>query len=141
LLLVARAARYKEAPTRADLGAQDADRGKWVRIRARGSGRAAAAEGGAPGRSLAAYLALPVDEYSLLDPEWVDRCAPGARKQHARTPRQLSGRRSLAWGACRDADAPDTFQVTIPLREVGTDSRLPCSGPQALLTRWAAQHR
>jgi len=134
LLQAARAARCEGAFTR-DLGAQDADRGKWVRIRARGSGRAAAAEGGAPGRSLAAYLALPVDEYSLLDPEWVERCALRACKQHARAATALRPALTRV-GACRDADVPDTFRVTVPLREVGTASRLPCPGRQALLTRW-----
>ncbi|KAK9845919.1 hypothetical protein WJX81_005977 [Elliptochloris bilobata] len=67
-----------------------AERGKWVTIKARGTGRAAAAQSDVPGRALAAYLALPVEEYSLLDPDWVERSA---------------------------AD-PSTFRVTIPLREL-----------------------
>lgn len=55
-------------------GQQVVERGKWVTIKARGAGRAAAAQSDAPGRSLSAYLALPVEEYSLLDPDWVERC-------------------------------------------------------------------
>ena len=43
-------------------------------IKARGAGRAAAVQSDVPGRSLLAYLALPVEEYSLLDPDWVERC-------------------------------------------------------------------
>ena len=43
-------------------------------IKARGAGRAAAAQSDVPGRSLLTYLALPVEEYSLLDPDWVERC-------------------------------------------------------------------
>ena len=53
---------------------QVVERGKWVSIKARGAGRAAAVQSDLPERSLAAYLALPVEEYSLLDPDWVERC-------------------------------------------------------------------
>ena len=29
------------------------------------------------GRQLCDYLALPIEEYSLLDPKWISRCVPG----------------------------------------------------------------
>ncbi len=51
--------------------------GKWVKFSVKGRGRAAVRERRAEGRSVANYLALPVEEYSLLDPSWIKR-EPGS---------------------------------------------------------------
>lgn len=40
----------------------------------------------AQGRGLAAYLSLPLDQYSLLDPTWVTRDAGGADRFLLRVP-------------------------------------------------------
>lgn len=46
---------------------------KWIAITGQGSSKAPAEDGGLPDRRLSDYLALPVSQYSLLDPEWVER--------------------------------------------------------------------
>lgn len=46
---------------------------KWVAITGQASARAPAEDGGLTDRRLSDYLALPVSDYSLLDPEWVER--------------------------------------------------------------------
>lgn len=52
---------------------------KWVAFTGAGSAKVDAPGSGAPGRALANYLALPVSQYSLLDPKFVERCAFGLR--------------------------------------------------------------
>lgn len=48
-----------------------------MKFTVKGSGKAAVRERRAAGRSVANYLALPVEEYSLLDPSWIKR-EPGS---------------------------------------------------------------
>ena len=71
-----------------------------------------------PGRAVRDYLALPVSQYSLLDPEWVTRCAlPGdtkppkkaplfCRKEHRKTtglPHRIFGGMLLSGACCQSA--------------------------------------
>ncbi|KAK9908361.1 hypothetical protein WJX75_006741 [Coccomyxa subellipsoidea] len=60
-----------------DVAARNKKNGKWVKFTVKGSGKAAVRERRAAGRSVANYLALPVEEYSLLDPSWIKR-EPGS---------------------------------------------------------------
>ena len=46
---------------------------KWVSITAKGRGKAPVRQSSVPARTLTAYLALPVEQYSLLDPTWIER--------------------------------------------------------------------
>jgi hypothetical protein len=46
---------------------------KWIAVTGQASAKAPAEDGGLPDRRLSDYLALPVSEYSLLDPKWVER--------------------------------------------------------------------
>lgn len=45
-----------------------------MRIVAKGKGKAGVIQSRKAARSLSAYLALPVEQYSLLDPTWIERC-------------------------------------------------------------------
>lgn len=51
---------------------------KWIAVTGQASAKAPAEDGGLPDRRLSDYLALPVSEYSLLDPKWVEREAGNA---------------------------------------------------------------
>ena len=53
--------------------------GKWTKISAKGKGQTAVQEVREPEKSLAQYLALPVEEYSLLDPSWITRSVSPSR--------------------------------------------------------------
>ena len=73
-------------------------RAKWVEFKATARARAPAPKATAaplPGRSLPAYLALPVADYSLLDPAWVTRVE----------------------GGDDNADVSDAFIVALPLSD------------------------
>ena len=48
-------------------------KGKWTKISAKAKGQTSVQEVKKPGKSIAQYLALPVEEYSLLDPSWITR--------------------------------------------------------------------
>ncbi|CAL8469209.1 g8750 [Coccomyxa elongata] len=60
-----------------DIPAHSKKQGKWVKFTVKGKGKAAVSERCAAGRSVAKYLALPIDEYSLLNPTWIER-EPGS---------------------------------------------------------------
>lgn len=47
--------------------------GKWTKISAKARGHTAVQETQRQDKGLAQYLALPVEEYSLLDPSWITR--------------------------------------------------------------------
>jgi len=47
--------------------------GKWTKIAAKARGQTAVQESRRPEKALYKYLALPVEEYSLLDPSWITR--------------------------------------------------------------------
>ena len=47
---------------------------KWTKISAKARGQTHVKELDRADKSLADYLALPVEEYSLLDPSWITRC-------------------------------------------------------------------
>lgn len=70
--------------------------GKWVKFTVKGKGAAAVGERCAAGRSVPNYLALPIDEYSLLDPTWIER-EPGSDTFCLSAPlRGITGPNSLA---------------------------------------------
>ena len=47
--------------------------GKWVKVTAKGKGKVSVQQHTLDSKGLAAYLALPVEQYSLLDPTWIER--------------------------------------------------------------------
>jgi len=58
----------------------DADKGKLVSFKASSSAEKLVKHPSSPlpGRTLREYLALPLDQYSLLDPRWITRCPDAA---------------------------------------------------------------
>ena len=49
---------------------------KWVAFTGTGSAKVDTRSSDVPGRQMSDYLALPISQYSLLDPQLVERCAP-----------------------------------------------------------------
>lgn len=47
--------------------------GKWVKLAAQGKGKVSVQQHSLESKGLAAYLALPMEQYSLLEPTWIER--------------------------------------------------------------------